>query len=42
MTNHGEVFNEEEIESLIYYAKPNNEGKINYRDFVRLMMSKQI
>ncbi|OMJ80787.1 hypothetical protein SteCoe_18895 [Stentor coeruleus] len=40
MSNCGETLTEEEIQKMIHYANPDHEGNINYRDFVKLMMSK--
>jgi calmodulin len=40
MRNCGETLTEEEIEKMLHYANPDHEGNINYRDFVKLMMSK--
>ncbi|OMJ72363.1 hypothetical protein SteCoe_29230 [Stentor coeruleus] len=36
----GENLSEEEISKMMKYANPDNEGNVNYRDFVKLMMSK--
>lgn len=40
MSTCAEVMSEEEIEKMVQYASPDQDGNINYRDFVRLMMSK--
>lgn len=40
MSTCGETLSEEEIQKMIHYANPDNEGDINYRDFVKLMMSR--
>ena len=40
MSTCGEILTEEEIQKMIHYANPDHEGFINYRDFVKLMMSK--
>ena len=36
----GENLSEEEINKMMKYASPDTEGNVNYRDFVKLMMSK--
>ena len=36
----GENLSEEEINKMMKYASPDVEGNVNYRDFVKLMMSK--
>lgn len=36
----GENLTEEEINKMMKYANPDNEGNVNYKDFVKLMMSK--
>jgi calmodulin len=40
MSTCAELMSEDEIEKMIHYASPDQDGNINYRDFVRLMMSK--
>lgn len=40
MSTCGETLNEEEIQKMIHYASPDHEGNVNYRDLVKLMMSK--
>ena len=40
MSTCGETLTEEEIQKMIHYANPDHEGNVNYRDFVKLMMSK--
>ena len=36
----GENLSDEEINKMMKYANPDGEGNVNYRDFVKLMMSK--
>ena len=36
----GENLSEEEINKMMKYANPDTEGNVNYREFVKLMMSK--
>lgn len=36
----GENLTEEEINKMMKYANPDGEGNVNYKDFVKLMMSK--
>lgn len=40
MTSCAEIMDEEEIEKMLHYAQPDQEGNVNYRDFVRTMMAK--
>ncbi|CAG9314709.1 unnamed protein product [Blepharisma stoltei] len=40
MTKFGETLSEEELQKMIHYANPDNDGNINYRDFAKLMMSR--
>lgn len=40
MSTQGETMTQEEIDNMIYYANQDAEGNINYRDFIRLLMSK--
>ena len=40
MSTCGETLTEEELVQLTYYANADPEGNVNYRDFVKLMMSK--
>ena len=35
----GENLTDEEINKIMKYANPDSEGNVNYRDFVKLMMS---
>jgi calmodulin len=36
----GENLSEEEINKMMKYAKPDEEGNVSYREFVKVMMSK--
>jgi len=40
MSTCGETLSEEELQQLNHYANADGEGNVNYRDFVKLMMSK--
>lgn len=40
LSTFGEVLTEEELQKLVYYANPDHEDNVNYRDLVKLMMSK--
>lgn len=40
MATCGENLTDEEIQKMVRLANPDSEGNINYRDFVRVMMSK--
>ncbi|CAG9318709.1 unnamed protein product [Blepharisma stoltei] len=40
MSTCGENLTDEEIQKMVRLANPDGEGNINYRDFIRVMMSK--
>mmetsp|Transcript_36659 Transcript_36659/g.6562 ORF Transcript_36659/g.6562 Transcript_36659/m.6562 type:complete len:102 (-) Transcript_36659:44-349(-) len=40
MSSCAEIMDEEEIEKMLHYAQPDQEGNVNYREFVRTMMAK--
>lgn len=42
MASCAEIMDEEEIEKMLHYASPDPEGNVNYREFVRTMMSKWV